>query len=306
MESNAINLPSGKPRTVIVTGGANGIGAQTIRTFHSRGCNVVIADLPFAKDAADALISSLSDPSRALYHPTNIVHWDDMQRLFRQTKQMFGQVDIVIANAGLMESKGFFDFEGEEDENGELKESSEASRIVDVNLKGTMNTLRLAMHSMKSNPLDENGARGSVVLIASTSGYFGGTGVVSYISSKHGVVGIARASQRTANQLSIRVNVVAPFFTPTYITTGYSQQWSERGLPANTVEDVANAIVATSTNHERKGHSVMVAGSVVREIETARTALTKEWLGEDIADIMAKGAQFFDDMGGYTLPQARS
>jgi len=43
----------------------------------------------------------------------------------------------------------------------------------------------------------------------------------------------------------------------------------------------------------------------VREIEVARTALTKEWLGEDIANVMAEGGKFFDDMGGYTLPKAR-
>ncbi|KAH7382236.1 hypothetical protein BKA66DRAFT_418641 [Pyrenochaeta sp. MPI-SDFR-AT-0127] len=300
MSTNSFTLPNGKPKTVIVTGGAGGIGAQTIRAYHSHGCNVVIADLPLARDAADALISSLSDSCRALYHPTNIVNWDDMKALFRETKKKFGQVDIVIANAGLMESKGFFDFE--EDEQGELKEPSEAWRVIDVNLKGSMNTI----HSMQSNPPDSDDARGSVVLIASTSGYFGGTGVVSYISSKHGVVGLARASQRVANELGVRVNVVAPFFTPTNITTGYSEKWKERGLPANTVEDVANAIVSTSTDPKRKGHSMMVAGSLVKEIETARTALTTEWLGEDIADVMAKGGKFFDDMGGYTLPKARS
>jgi NADP-dependent 3-hydroxy acid dehydrogenase YdfG len=94
--------------------------------------------LPFAKDAAEALISSLSDPKRAMYHPTNIINWDDMRALFRETKKRFGQVDIVIANAGLMESKEFFDFEV--DESGELKEPTEAYKIVDVNLKGTMNS----------------------------------------------------------------------------------------------------------------------------------------------------------------------
>ncbi|KAF1842985.1 NAD(P)-binding protein [Cucurbitaria berberidis CBS 394.84] len=286
--SGPFHLPNGNPKTVIVTGGAGGIGAETIRSYYSHGCNVVIADLPLAKDAANKIMSSLADPKRALYHPTNIVDWEDMKGLFRETKAKFGQVDIVIANAGLMESKGFFDFD--EDEHGELKEPSEAWRVVDVNLKGSMN----------------NGARGSVVLIASTSGYFGGTGVVSYISSKHGVVGLARASQNVANKLGVRVNVVAPFFTPTYITTGYSEKWKERGLPANTVEDVANAIVSTSTDPERKGHSMMVAGSLLKEVETARTALTKEWLGEEIADVMAKGGKFFEDMGGYTLPKARS
>lgn len=115
------------------------------------------------------------------------------------------------------------------------------------------------MHSMKSNPPDSDGARGSIVLIASTSGYFGGTGVVSYISSKHGVVGLSRASQSIARQLGVRVNVVAPFFTPTHITSGYAEEWKERGLPANTTEDVANAIVSTSVDSARQGHSMMVS-----------------------------------------------
>ncbi|KAH7392077.1 hypothetical protein DE146DRAFT_129966 [Phaeosphaeria sp. MPI-PUGE-AT-0046c] len=302
--SASFTLPNGNPKTVIVTGGAGGIGAQTVRAYHSAGCNVVIADLPFAKEAAEQLISELSDSKRAMFHATNIVSWDAMRALFRETKSRFGQVDIVIANAGLMESKGFFDFE--EDDGGELKEPMEAYKIIDVNLKGTMNTLRLAMHAMSSNEPDSDGAKGSVILVASTSGYFGGTGVVSYISSKHGVVGLARASQRKANELGVRVNVIAPFFTPTHITKGYSEEWTKRGLPANTVQDVAKAIVDTSMAPERKGHSLLVAGSLVKEIEAARTALTKEWLGEEIADTMAKGGKFFDDMGGYTLPKARS
>ncbi|KAF2686133.1 NAD(P)-binding protein [Lentithecium fluviatile CBS 122367] len=291
------------PKTAIITGGANGIGAQTIRTYHARGYNVVIADLPSAYPSAETLICSLSETSCAMFHPTNIVDWSSMQSLFRETKRRFGQVDVVVANAGLMESRGFFEFE--ENEHGELREDVGSAKVVDVNLRGTMNTLRLAMHAMKSNTPDENGFRGSIVLIASTSGYFGGTGVVSYISSKHGVVGLARASQRVANQLNIRVNVVAPFFTPTYITGGYSEEWKKRGLPANTVEDVANGIVETSEDTSKKGAHVMVAGKFVREIESARTSLTKKWLGEDIAGIMAKGGKFFEDMGGYTLPKLR-
>lgn len=134
-------LPCGAPKTVIVTGGAGGIGAQTIRTFHAHGCNVVIADLPFASGAAESLISSLSDPNRALFHETDITDWEAMRDLFRTTKERFSQVDIVIANAGLMESRGFFDFD--EDENGELKEPTEAYKIIDVNLKGSMNSATL-------------------------------------------------------------------------------------------------------------------------------------------------------------------
>lgn len=48
-----------------------------------------------------------------------------------------------------------------------------------------------------------------------------------------------------------------------------------------------------------------VAGKMAREIETARSALTKQWLGDDFANVMAEGGKFFDDMGGYPLPKPR-
>ncbi|KAF7544841.1 hypothetical protein G7046_g9701 [Stylonectria norvegica] len=114
-----------------------------------------------------------------------------MQALFAAAVERFGRVDIVVANAGIMESRRFFDFEV--DEGGKLREDG-AGRVIDVNLKGTMNTLRLAVFHMKDNTPDASGWRGSVVLVSSTSGYFGGTEVVSYISSKHGVIGLLRAS----------------------------------------------------------------------------------------------------------------
>jgi NAD(P)-dependent dehydrogenase (short-subunit alcohol dehydrogenase family) len=131
---------------------------------------------------------------------------------------------------------------------------------------------------MSSNSPDSDGTKGSIVLIASTSGYFGGTGVVSYISSKHGVVGLARASQRKANEIGVRVNVVAPFFTPTHITAGYSEAWKDRGLPANTVEDVAKAIVDTSVAPEGKGHSIMVR-SQADPFLIAYADIVLRWLG---------------------------
>jgi NAD(P)-dependent dehydrogenase (short-subunit alcohol dehydrogenase family) len=132
-------LPSGRPKTVIITGGAEGIGAETVRAFHSHGCNVVIADLPFARAAAESLIASLGGSNGVIFHETDITNWQAIRSLFRTARERFGQIDIVIANAGLMESKGFFEFE--DDENGELREPAEAYKVVDVNLKGSMNSM---------------------------------------------------------------------------------------------------------------------------------------------------------------------
>lgn len=88
--------------------------------------------------------------------------------------------------------------------------------------------------------------RGSIVLISSTSGFFGGTSVVSYIASKHGVIGLLRASQSAARKFDVQVNAVAPFITPTFITEGYSEKYRQRGLPLNTPANVADVVVKTS------------------------------------------------------------
>lgn len=112
---------------------------------------------------------------------------------------------------------------------------------------------------MRNNAPLSDGSRGSVVLVSSTSGYFGGTGVVSYVSSKHGITGLLRASQAAAKEFSIRVNGVAPFFTPTHITSSFAQMWADAGLPANSAEDVAWAIGQTAMDNSNKGSCTLVS-----------------------------------------------
>lgn len=133
--SSLLQNLSGK--TVIITGGANGIGLEAVHQCHSHGANVVIADLPGSKAAAEAVIGGLDDPSRAAFFPANVSVWEDLTQLFESTVSRFGKVDVVLANAGIMESRKFFDFEV--DETGRLKEDVASTRVVDVNLKGAMN-----------------------------------------------------------------------------------------------------------------------------------------------------------------------
>jgi len=116
------------------------------------------------------------------------------------------------------------------------------------------------MYHMRSNPpCFPDSSRGSIILISSTSGYFGSSGVASYISSKHGVTGVLRASQGAANQLGIRVNGIAPFYTPTHMTSGYSALWSKSSVPGNTVDDLAQAIAQTAMDSSRRGKCFLVS-----------------------------------------------
>lgn len=253
-------------KVAVVTGGANGIGAQTAKSLSLWGSKVVIADLESTAGEAERLIASLPHPTNALFVPTNVLNWEQMKRLFRRTIERFGRVDVVVANAGIMESRSVFDLRAVDD-GGELEESLEGFRVLDVNLKGTLNSkssplaavvtalsairlsggssaaLRLALYHMQSNePCFPDSSRGSIVLVTSTSGYFGSSGVGAYVASKHGLVGLLRSSQLTSRAVNIKVNAVAPFFTPTPTFSKLSGKLGASGLRANTLEDVGNAI----------------------------------------------------------------
>jgi NAD(P)-dependent dehydrogenase (short-subunit alcohol dehydrogenase family) len=126
-------------KTAVVTGAAGGIGGEITRMLILHGANVAMADLELARFPAETIISSLPDPSRSIFVPTNILQWSDIISLFKTTISKFGSVDIVVANAGVMESKMVLDMD-EEDEKGNPIESKEFSKVIDINLKGTMNS----------------------------------------------------------------------------------------------------------------------------------------------------------------------
>lgn len=126
-------------KTVIVTGAAGGIGAATAKFYHSHGANVVLADLERMRSSAEAVVASLREPARATFIPVDILDWAHMNSLFRSTKERFGSIAVVVANAGTMESTQVLENE-EVDENGDLREPTESYNVIDINLKGTLNS----------------------------------------------------------------------------------------------------------------------------------------------------------------------
>ncbi|KAE8350834.1 hypothetical protein BDV28DRAFT_162699 [Aspergillus coremiiformis] len=290
-------LSHASEKVVLITGGANGIGAATASLFNAHGAKTVLCDLETYQNTAEDLIRTFPHPEDALFIAADILNWQQMTALFKQAAQHFGAIDIVIANAGTMETQPVLDL-NDTDEAGNLKESTEGFKVIDVNLKGTLNTLRLALHHMKSKPSPS----GSIVLLASTAGYFGGSGVTAYVASKHGVVGLLRAAQDVARQYAIRVNAIAPFYTPTRLTAGFARQWEEAELDANTPTAVAEAIAHVAMDDGRTGSCVLVAGRYLRELESTMVDLVPRWIGEDFVEFMGRATRFFVDIGGYVLP----
>ena len=160
-----------------------------------------------------------------MFYETDITDWQNMRGLFRTAKSRFGQIDFVIANAGLMESKPFFEFE--EDEKGELLESTESNRVIDVNLKGSLYTARIALGYIR-----QGATGGDIVLTSSISGFKECAGLTAYTASKHGVVGIVRGLNLASRKEDVRVNVVCPWmtstshrlYTPSYIRLRITQR----------------------------------------------------------------------------------
>ncbi|KAL4759381.1 SDR family NAD(P)-dependent oxidoreductase [Aspergillus foveolatus] len=294
------NLAELNGKTVIVTGGARGIGAATVKVFNLHGANVVIADVSSSNEVAQKLIASLPYPEKALFYPVDILNWEQVLGLFCETKRRFGSIDTVVANAGIMEKTDTLDIEST-DENGNLLESTGAFHVIDVNIKGTLNTLRLAIHYMKCSPDRPAGCK-SIVLVASTSGYFGGTGVSAYVSSKHAIIGLLRSSHIAASKNGVTVTAVAPFFTYTNITAKAGARWQAGGLKPNTTEDVGMAIALSSVEGE-SGSCTLVAGPHRREMEASRSTVMPQWLGNEIHVFFQNAFRIISSSGGYNLPK---
>ena len=131
-----------KGKTAVITGSARGIGAATAALFNEHGSKVVITDLPSLGPQAMSLINSLRYPENAIFIPASVTEWKQMVEVFKAGKRTFGEVTIVVANAGIMESRPVLDVDL--DELGDPVESTEASKVIDVNLKGALNsTLRI-------------------------------------------------------------------------------------------------------------------------------------------------------------------
>jgi NAD(P)-dependent dehydrogenase (short-subunit alcohol dehydrogenase family) len=152
IELDSALLSNIKGKTVVITGAVGGIGVEIVRLYFSHGANVVVADLERSRLPAENMIATLPDPSRAIFFSANTLVWNEMKELFKAAIKTFGSVEVVVANAGVMESHMTLDVETV-DTNGDLLEATEASKIIDINVKGTLNS---ELHIISLLPLSLN------------------------------------------------------------------------------------------------------------------------------------------------------
>lgn len=180
-----------KGKTVIVTGGAGGIGTAAVHYLANRGANVLAVDLE--EDALRSSTKGLSDDSVSIC-TADVALADDNNRMAEQAIERFGRIDGFLANAAI---------EGQVADTLSYDEDA-FDRLMAVNVKGVWLGLRAVLPQMIEQ------RSGSIVITSSVAGLSGAPGITPYSTSKHAVIGLMRSVAKEYAQFNIRVNTVNP------------------------------------------------------------------------------------------------
>jgi NAD(P)-dependent dehydrogenase (short-subunit alcohol dehydrogenase family) len=187
----------------LVTGGASGLGEATVRRLHEGGAAVVIVDLPTSPGAA--LAEELGD--HVVFSPADVRDEAQVLDAIAAAKEL-GELRIVVNCAGVGTPGRVVGKRGP-------LELDAFRTVVEINLVGTFNVLRLTAAAMLEN--DElDGDRGVIVMTASIAAFDGQVGQAAYAASKGGVAGLTLSAARDLADKHLRVMTVAPgtFETP--------------------------------------------------------------------------------------------
>lgn len=265
-----------KGKVVVLTGGAAGIGASTVRYLHQAGALVVFGDVQ--DDAAESLLFSLSNPSTITYIHTDVTKYAENIKLFKTALEKHGRVDHACPLAGVIESGKWFD----PSLTIESVEKEESRTTIDVNLIGTAMFARIAVVYLRHGKQD--GEDKSLTLISSAAGFRESPGIPLYQCSKHGVMGLMRSLRKQLYRgFGIRINCVNPGMTDTQMTRSIVQSFRTANQPVNTADDVAETILGEMTTEGFYGKAVYVEGGKGWEIEEGLDRTMPQWVGEEPA-----------------------
>jgi len=189
----------------VVTGGASGLGAATVRMLVAGGGRAVIADLK--EDDGRALAQSLGDAAQ--FVRTDVCDEASAAAAVNAAVQRFGGLQGLVNCAGIVHGEKVVGKEGPHTLAGFV-------RAININLVGTFNLIRLAAEAMARGAPNAGGERGVIVNTASVAAFDGQIGQAAYSASKAGVVGMTLPIARELARSGIRVMTIAPgiFETP--------------------------------------------------------------------------------------------
>jgi NAD(P)-dependent dehydrogenase (short-subunit alcohol dehydrogenase family) len=190
---------------VLVTGGASGLGAACVRLLTQAGARVVIVDLN--EEAGTALAKELGPTT--LFVKTNVTQEVDVQAAVKAAVEHGNGLYIDINCAGIGVAEKTLGKRG-------IHSLESFTRVIQINLIGTFNAIRLAAAAMAENTPTPEGERGVIINTASVAAFDGQIGQAAYSASKGGIAGMTLPIARDLASYGVRVMTIAPgiFETP--------------------------------------------------------------------------------------------
>ena len=194
-----------KDAVAVVTGGGSGLGGATAREFAAEGAKVVILDLP--NSPGPGLAEAIG--ANGLFIAANVTSGAETEQAIALAAQRFGAVHIAVNCAGIGRASRTLSKDGPHS-------LDLFNKVIQINLAGTFNTIRIAAARMAKNQPNSEGERGVIINTASIAAYDGQIGQAAYAASKGGVVSLTLPVARDLASLGIRVCTIAPgiFETP--------------------------------------------------------------------------------------------
>jgi NAD(P)-dependent dehydrogenase (short-subunit alcohol dehydrogenase family) len=199
--------------TFVVSGGASGLGAGTVRMLAAAGARALIADLDATR--GEALARELGDAVR--YVRTDVTDEASAAAAVKAAVDAFGPLRGLVNCAGIVHGEKVIGKEGAHSLAG-------WRRAIDINLTGTFNMLRLAALEIAKAAPNEGGERGVIVNTASVAAYDGQIGQAAYSASKAAIVGMTLPIARELARSGIRVMTIAPGTFETPMLASLSQE----------------------------------------------------------------------------------
>ena len=245
-------------KTILITGGASGIGAQSAITFAQLGANIIISDINVSQGQATvAQLQALG--AQAVFIAADVSRIEQVNTLFTSSIARFNKIDVVVNNAGIEYTPT----------PTHLTDDELFLKNIDVNLKGVWFCVKAALKHMLAN----NG--GQIINVASVAGLRSAPMISGYSATKHAVIGLTKSVAVEYARANIRVNAVCPSFIDTPMVQRTLEAMDERGqksvLGASPMkrlgqpQEIANAIVwlASEQSSFMNGHCMTLDGGML-------------------------------------------
>ncbi|MCX5709256.1 MAG: 3-oxoacyl-[acyl-carrier-protein] reductase [Candidatus Omnitrophica bacterium] len=242
-----------KGKNAMVSGAARGIGRGIALELAKQGTNISFSYVSSSKDAAslEQELSALGVKAKAFQ--VDIKNFDAVKTWVEETKALFGGLDLVVNNAGIIKDKALA-----------MMDIQEWRDVINTNLDGTFHLCRAAIITFLKQK------SGNIINITSVSGMVGLPRQTNYSASKAGIIGLTKALAKEVAAYGIRVNAVAPGFIETDMLKDLSDDFKAKILEhvplarMGKVEEVARAVKFLASDESKyiTGQTIVVDGGM--------------------------------------------